>query len=426
MEWKRPDIDLRTNFRILNSKTVINDANIGGNMIKTFNVDNFKSLNNLSINLQPMTVIVGNNATGKSSILQAIDFVCGCVKDDFSVLLERRGWTVDNIRSRFIRTGTARITFGVEVMLDEPATKTLRWTMVLQPNVAKNQLHLVSEEVVDLDTKDKLVKYRASAGGCIKGKNGELSIMPNFVITSSCLKVIQHLNGVDERLNKLIDFFENSESFEMLTPDNMRLSSRGVAKNICEKGKNLPSFIKQMSAEQKSNFISKLKRILGSRISDVSASVKGKPGWTQVNIKEHYDTGDIEFSSKEISDGILRVLAFIAISEIEPANAIFLLDEVENGINSDYAEALLDVLSGMYEESKHQLVLTTHSTVFLDYVRPEQIVVLYRDKDGNTKADNLFDMKEFKDKLEYMYPGEILLNMSQKDIADIFLKQNRG
>ena len=56
-------------------------------MIKTFNVDNFKSLNNLSINLQPMTVIVGNNATGKSSILQAIDFVCGCVNDDFSVLL---------------------------------------------------------------------------------------------------------------------------------------------------------------------------------------------------------------------------------------------------------------------------------------------------------------------------------------------------
>ena len=56
-------------------------------MIKTFNVDNFKSLNNLSINLQPMTVIVGNNVTGKSSILQVIDFVCGCVNDDFSVLL---------------------------------------------------------------------------------------------------------------------------------------------------------------------------------------------------------------------------------------------------------------------------------------------------------------------------------------------------
>lgn len=393
-------------------------------MIKTFNVDNFKSLNNLSINLQPMTVIVGNNATGKSSILQAIDFVCGCVNDDFSVLLERRGWTVDNIRSKFIRSGTARISFGVEVALEEPVNTTLKWGMVLQPNVAKNQLHLVSEEIVDLDTKETLVQYKASAGGWIKGDKGELSIMPNFVITSSCLKVIQHLHGVDSRLNRLVDFFDNSESFEMLAPDNMRLSSRGVVKNIGETGKNLPSFIRQMSAEQKNNFMSKLKRIMGARISDVSASVKGKPGWTLINVKEHYDTGDVEFSSKEISDGILRVLAFIAISEIEPANAIFLLDEVENGINSDYAEAMIDVLSEIYEESGHQLVLTTHSTVFLDYVKPEQIVLLYRDQNGSTRADNLFDSKEIRDKLEYMYPGEILLNMSQKEIADIFLKQN--
>lgn len=393
-------------------------------MIKTFNVDNFKSLNNLSINLQPMTVIVGNNATGKSSILQAIDFVCGCVNDDFSVLLERRGWTVDNIRSKFIRSGTARISFGVEVALEEPVNTTLKWGMVLQPNVAKNQLHLVSEEIVDLDTKETLVQYKASAGGWIKGDKGELSIMPNFVITSSCLKVIQHLHGVDSRLNRLVAFFDNSESFEMLAPDNMRLSSRGVVKNIGETGKNLPSFIRQMSAEQKNNFMSKLKRIMGARISDVSASVKGKPGWTLINVKEHYDTGDVEFSSKEISDGILRVLAFIAISEIEPANAIFLLDEVENGINSDYAEAMIDVLSEIYEESRHQLVLTTHSTVFLDYVKPEQIVLLYRDQNGSTRADNLFDSKEIRDKLEYMYPGEILLNMSQKEIADIFLKQN--
>ena len=393
-------------------------------MIKTFNVDNFKSLNNLSINLQPMTVIVGNNATGKSSILQAIDFVCGCVNDDFSVLLERRGWTVDNIRSKFIRSGTARISFGVEVALEEPVNTTLKWGMVLQPNVAKNQLHLVSEEIVDLDTKETLVQYKASAGGWIKGDKEELSIMPNFVITSSCLKVIQHLHGVDSRLNRLVDFFDNSESFEMLAPDNMRLSSRGVVKNIGETGKNLPSFIRQMSAEQKNNFMSKLKRIMGARISDVSASVKGKPGWTLINVKEHYDTGDVEFSSKEISDGILRVLAFIAISEIEPANAIFLLDEVENGINSDYAEAMIDVLSEIYEESRHQLVLTTHSTVFLDYVKPEQIVLLYRDQNGSTRADNLFDSKEIRDKLVYMYPGEILLNMSQKEIADIFLKQN--
>lgn len=100
------------------------------------------------------------------------------------------------IKTLFIRSGTARISFGVEVVLEEPVNTTLKWGMVLQPNVTKNQLHLVSEEIVDLDTKETLVQYKASAGGRIKGDKEELSIMPNFVITSSCLKVIHHLHGV--------------------------------------------------------------------------------------------------------------------------------------------------------------------------------------------------------------------------------------
>ena len=43
-------------------------------MFKKLEIDNFKSLVNFSMEFTPMTVIIGNNATGKSSILQAIDF----------------------------------------------------------------------------------------------------------------------------------------------------------------------------------------------------------------------------------------------------------------------------------------------------------------------------------------------------------------
>ena len=39
-------------------------------MIKKIFIDNFKSLNDFTIELKPLTVIVGNNAMGKSSILQ--------------------------------------------------------------------------------------------------------------------------------------------------------------------------------------------------------------------------------------------------------------------------------------------------------------------------------------------------------------------
>ena len=78
----------------------------------------------------------------------------------------------------------------------------------------------------------------------------------------------------------------------------------------------------------------------------------------------------------------------------------------------------------MYEEKEHQLILTTHSTVFMDYIAAEKIIFLYRDDDdGYTKAVRLFENDLIKKELEYMYPGEILLNMSQAELLDKLLTQ---
>lgn len=75
----------------------------------------------------------------------------------------------------------------------------------------------------------------------------------------------------------------------------------------------------------------------------------------------------------------------------------------------------------MYEERGHQLILTTHSTVFMDYIPPEKIIYLYRDDDGYTKSVQLFEGEQMKEQLDYMYPGEILLNMSQVELLDKLL-----
>ena len=55
-------------------------------MIKKIFIDNFKSLNDFTIELKPLTVIVGNNAMGKSSILQAVSFLANCTVDDFRII----------------------------------------------------------------------------------------------------------------------------------------------------------------------------------------------------------------------------------------------------------------------------------------------------------------------------------------------------
>lgn len=84
-------------------------------MFRKLKVDNFKSLVDFSIKFSPMSVIVGNNATGKSSVLQAIDFLCSSVKEDFGIMLERRNWTAENIKSKLINSN--KIHFDSNVLL---------------------------------------------------------------------------------------------------------------------------------------------------------------------------------------------------------------------------------------------------------------------------------------------------------------------
>ena len=46
-------------------------------MIKRLKVTGYKSLNDVEIHFQPLSVIFGPNAAGKSNILDALNLLCG-------------------------------------------------------------------------------------------------------------------------------------------------------------------------------------------------------------------------------------------------------------------------------------------------------------------------------------------------------------
>ena len=396
-------------------------------MITKLEVDNFKSLCGFSMNLTPFTVIVGNNSAGKSSVLQIIDFIRGTISEDFDVILERRGWGIEDIKSKLVSASNTkmRIVCELELMICGKV-RHLRWKMVIDIDKSKHHLNLLEEMITDLDSSVCFLHFTEDEI-CLYPKTEQELHYPKIQSGASALKLL-----VDEKkdaesmpeLTSLKAFFQNSYSYELLSPDDMRQSSRGAVSSIGMSGRNLPSFIKSMTEEQKLRFMEKLKRLMGDRIQNVRAVTKGKPGWTQIWVSEKYGKVNLPVPSKNLSDGMLRLLAFLAIGEVKKSESVMLLDEIENGINVNYAEELIHILSDMYQESKHQLVVTTHSTVFLDYVKPENIVYLFRDlQTGKTIAVSLFQNSELRKRLAYMYPGEILLNLSNEEIVQKLLKE---
>lgn len=71
--------------------------------------------------------------------MRAVSFLANCTVDDFRIILERRNWSVNNIKSRVGNSNNSRITYETTVQLGDDE---LRWKMVLQTNVKKNTIHV--------------------------------------------------------------------------------------------------------------------------------------------------------------------------------------------------------------------------------------------------------------------------------------------
>ncbi|XCP85172.1 AAA family ATPase [Roseburia hominis] len=398
-------------------------------MIKRLYVDNFKSLNDFEICMSPFTVIVGNNTAGKSTVLQVIDFLAGSVREDFNVVLERRGWTVGDIRSK-LYGNRSKMTFECDLLLPvDGKDMAVRWNLTVNVYTTKNIMELVNEDIFLMSEEKKMTLLHFDTAGecyflCDDGNKERISGISG--VQSSFMKFVSISEENKKKYRILVavkEFLINSDSFELLSPEKMRLSSRGTVTTIGNAGEKLPSFLKSMNADQKKSFMDKVGRIWGKRLTAVEAQTKGQPGWTRIVSTERYKDKSVTITSQNMSDGMLRMLALVAISEINKRQVVMLLDEIENGINMDYAEEMIRILKEVCTEKKNQLIVTTHSATFVDYVDKEDIVYLYKDPvTGFSQGVTLFEVPEFADRLDYLYPGEVLMNMSNKEIIEVLLK----
>jgi len=80
-------------------------------------------------------------------------------------------------------------------------------------------------------------------------------------------------------------------------------------------------------------------------------------------------------------------------------------------------EPVLKAIQNNSEKNRQQFIASTHNTVLLDFIDSDNIRYLARDEFGHTIAYNPFESEELREKLEYMFPGEVLLNTPNKQLC---------
>ncbi|MBA1289534.1 AAA family ATPase [Pseudomonas japonica] len=365
-------------------------------MITAFGAQGFKSLANFTLDdLGRFTCLVGLNGAGKSTILQLLDFCSHIMRGDVEQWLQKRGWSATDLGSKF--THSSNIALGLDVVIS--SGEKYRWVG------AYNRFsHSCTSERVERDSDDSVL-FRVHRGRYYIGDSAPERI--DFIYNGSILTGLKESLLPPEVL-EVKQAMLRIKSLELLSPHLMRSSLRDTADDVGPGGEKLASFLYSLKGEKREKLLELLK---GFYPAVVDFKVKQeRAGWKKLQVIESYGDILVETEAKHINDGLLRILAIIAQSATEPSLLIF--DEVENGVNPEIVERLVELL----QNSPHQVIVTTHSPMILNYldddVAAESVRFVYRSTGGSTCSRPLFALPRMRAKLGVMGPGEAFVDTS--------------
>jgi predicted ATPase len=143
------------------------------------------------------------------------------------------------------------------------------------------------------------------------------------------------------------------------------------AENLGAFGADLAAFYNTLKARNPRQFQT-LNRALRSLLPDVQRlDVERTPeGFLRLEVFED----EVSFSSRVISEGTLRILGLLAITNPLSPTAVIGYEEPENGVHPRRLQLIAELLQTAATEGK-QVLVNTHSPKLPEYFKPSSLVV---------------------------------------------------
>lgn len=392
-------------------------------MITHIYIDNFKSLVEFNLDLGEFNCLVGLNGSGKSTVLHALDFLSQLMKGDLDEWLSRRKWDAADINSKL--TAKSNIEFKLTFSHQE-------WGEIIwSGSINRKTLHCTKERVdfkngTALHVEDaqcKLMDADAPISSLsISKKNSDLRFIRSerfpimFEYQGSVLSQLKdsQLHPVLFALKKMVI---SIRSLDLLSPELLRSKNKESGGNLGLGGERLSAFIHELDTRSKLKLESLLQKVY-PQVSGLSTKSL-RSGWKQLEITETFSGKELKSKARHVNDGMLRLMAIF--SQLETSSNFLLFDEIENGINPELVEYLVDHLVN----ARHQVLITTHSPMILNYLEDgtarNSITYLYKNETGHTQSIKLFDIPSMAKKLEIMGPGEVFIDTDLTHLIDEIL-----
>ncbi|CAN2040003.1 ATPase AAA-type core domain-containing protein [Candidatus Magnetomoraceae bacterium gMMP-15] len=419
-------------------------------MIKYFSVKNFRSIKeeciiefdtglskNSKLVSNPVIGIAGANASGKTSVLQAITFVLWFLKDSFLNIDDKEKIPVipfcttedmpTNFHIIFSKKTEIKDSYryvDYEYILNINSEKVLSEYLYYYPYGRKREAYIRDEDkikfgrTVKLPTSDlktfkknlrnncSIISYAAQYDSQFIAKqcheygyesNVDYSGMKEFKFHPAILKALSQYKN---KKNKAIEL--------------LRIADIGIEdfqyKKVEEKKlKEAIDALKDLDQEEKQKLPSNILNF----IKEIEDYRDGKNN-SKLNIAEIFfvhsiDNGKIDFHIESESSGTIKFLELLykVISSLENGS-LLILDEIELKLHQDLVAYIIGLYQNEFENiDGSQLLFSFHNSIFMKILEPEQLWFTEKNDYGNSEifsASHFEDIKNIHDRnLEKLY-----------------------
>src|SRR5262245_2453003 len=375
-------------------------------MITRFQVQNYKALRDVTLDLTPMHVLIGPNDAGKTSILEAITALCRSV--DYPL---EEAFTGSWQGSDLVWQHTPNLPVSLGVVVEEeqrqfhyqlactfpPSGRTVR-------NHSEQFKHIKEALEVDFSYRDH-------------GASNVYDATASFWVSDEPREEIELVH----RALSGVHFYRWEPRFLAfpVAPDaqrRFRMDSSGFGLALCLD--DILGYDREQFIHLENCFRAIFAQIKTIRLMQEHAYRGPVDDRLHMPMLEKADGKGIHFEfvngqqvpASQTSDGVLLVLAYLTVLYLPPPHRprVVLVEEPENGIHPKRLQDVLGILRDLIkEQTTSQVILTTHSPYVLDLFEPQEVSLCHMLTDGSVSVHRLSESQTVREQLDIFTLGEI-------------------
>jgi predicted ATPase len=370
--------------------------------LKSVHIQNFKAINDSkNVALTPLTVLIGNNGSGKSSLVEGLDTYRSIIVDGLDDAMSRwfgfqHAWNkpVHIKNNPYLEQHSDKYPMVFSWSAHTPKGA-LQASLSVQTNPAFNGQFIQKEAAKK--KADWSLQRDADGIFCLE--------YPNQPLQRGRVDLDKSALPKDAR------DFVNSWQFLALAAERMGVPTpkRTAASSsllLNRDGSNIAQYLLAIRDKDISAFngiVDAMKFVLDYAEDFQTIETQEVQRTLYMSMKEK----KCEIPSWMLSTGTVRVLALLAVLRNPDPPKVVIIEEIENGLDPRTTHMILEEVRIAVQSGRTQVIMTTHSPYVLNLLPLQTVVLVERDNGGNPVFWRPSGEQEVQEWGKRFMPGEL-------------------